>query len=104
MAPLITLRCGPDDKPAEAHRASRQLGQQYCPTLPCQILIMNARVRLMRKRSFAFEVSSSVPKNRIGANLPGTDPRYRLRPTDPRRHRRGLRWSRAFRWAGGSAG
>jgi len=51
MAPLITVQCGRDDKPAEEHRAGRQLGQQYCPTLPCQILIMNARVRLSRKSS-----------------------------------------------------
>ena len=62
MAPLITVQCGRDDKPAAEHQAGRQLGQQYCPTLPCQILIMNARVRLSRKSTFAFEVSSSVPK------------------------------------------
>src|SRR6516225_6522602 len=62
MAPLITVQCGRDDKPAAEHQTGRQLGQQYCPTLPCQILIMNARVRLSRKSTFAFEVSSSVPK------------------------------------------
>src|SRR5215831_14222621 len=82
MAPLITVQCGRDDKPAEEYRAGRQLGQQYCPSLPCQILIMNARVRLSRKSSFAFEVSSSVPKKpseQVCGRAPGTEFARRIR-------------------------
>ena len=44
----------------------RLLGQQYCPTLPCQILAVNTRVRLSGKCSFLAIVSGSCPRRRAG--------------------------------------
>ena len=64
MAPLIIVRYGPDDKPAKdpggPPRSQTKLGQQYCPSLLCQILNTNTRVRLMRKCAFPSEVSPPV--------------------------------------------
>ena len=45
------------------HRAGRQLGQQCCPSLLCQILNMNTRVRLTRKSQSRRSFRSACPKN-----------------------------------------
>jgi hypothetical protein len=80
------------DRPG--HRAGRQLGQQCCPTLPCQILIRNTRVRLLGNSAFGSEVSSaraqktSVRGLRAVCTAPRRRSGFRAQPfaDRPRRH------------------